>query len=183
MLETQVVTVPRDVTATPRRAERSLSMSPAAAPSPYRTAEPAPTISTRPSRKRNSTDRLLRSEARLLMVAGAGATIFCAILVIYLAAYARVTNLGLAQSSARVHLHQLKQENETLRAQLAQVQNPDRIVAHATTLGMMTSANQVCYITRDGQAVPANTNMGERLPGVTSSGANSVNIASASFGH
>ena len=182
MLETQVVTAPRDVTPTPRRAERSLYMSAAAAPSPYRTTEPSPEVA-RPSRKHSSADRLLQSEARLLMVAGAGATIFCAILVIYLAAYARVTNLGLAQSHARVHLSQLKQENETLRAQLAAAQNPARIVTQASALGMTSGAGQVCYISRDGSAVQANTNTGEPLSGVTSSGANSVNIASTSFGH
>ncbi|WP_301002407.1 hypothetical protein [Capsulimonas corticalis] len=180
------MTVPRSVASTPRRAERSLYISPAAAPSPYRTAESAP-ASVRPSQKRKSVDRLARSEARLMMAAGTCTTIFCAILVIYLAAYARVTNLGLAQSHARVQLRQLSQDNQTLRAQLAQVQSPDRIVAQAKSLGMTPGANQVCYIGQNGAAVQANSTTigqaGDQFPRVASSGANSVNIPSASFGH
>lgn len=202
MLETQVVTAPRGVVSTPRRAELSLTMSAATAPSIGLSAEPS---SARPAPNRKSVDRLARSEGRLMMAAAACTMIFCAVLVIYLAAYARVTNLGLSQSHARVELRALSQQNQILRAKLASMQSPDDIVKHAALLGMTPGTRPVCYIPPGGGAMQAaltpvaaqaawtpgvvampataNFDTADRSSRVASSGANSVNIASASLGH
>ncbi len=91
--------------------------------------------------------RLARSEARLLALAISGTALVCGLLVVYLAAYAHVTLLGIDQAQIRVAVRQKRLDNETLRADLAALQSPDRIAAAAQgTLGMTRAPRRVDYI-------------------------------------
>jgi hypothetical protein len=85
-------------------------------------------------------------------------SVFCGILVFYLASYAHITNLGLSQAHARVQLRQLKQDNEILREQNAQLESPDRILAAATALGMVEGQKRVCYVNIGQTGDPAAVN-------------------------
>ena len=91
-------------------------------------------------------NRLERSEARLLAVAITCSIALCAVLVLYLGAYAKVTSLGLSQAHGRVELRAQRFRNETLRAQCAALQNPNRIGAKAKAMGMVVETRHVCYI-------------------------------------
>ena len=108
------------------------------------------TIHAQPSRRaaarRSSRSRMVRSEARLLAFAVAGTALMCAVLVVYLAAYAHVSQLGLDQARARTRLHQARQDNDVLQAQLARLQSPARIVVAAQALGMTAAKRQATYL-------------------------------------
>jgi len=129
--------------------------------------------------------RLARSEARLMGIAVTSAVVVCALIVIYLAAYAHVTLLGIDQARARVQLRQDQQRNETLRATRDYLQSPDRVAAAATALGMTTRGDTpVQYIvsgsSRD--AVPANGNDSEPQQGINGGTTADIRTA-ASFDH
>jgi cell division protein FtsL len=90
--------------------------------------------------------RMSRNETRLLTTIICCALALSSLLVVYLAAYARVTMLGIDQAQMRSVLRQKRQNNETLRAQLADLQSPDRIAAGAARLGLTRDAKRTDYI-------------------------------------
>ena len=82
------------------------------------------------------TSRLARSEMRLMGLATACTAIVCGLLLLYLAAYAHVTQLGIAQAQARTQLHQNQLRNALLQAERNSLESPQRIEAAAAAQGM-----------------------------------------------
>lgn len=80
--------------------------------------------------------RLSRSEMRLMGLATASTAIACALLLVYLAAYAHVTQLGIEQAQAQAGLHRDQVRSELLMAQRNALESPQRIVAAAAAQGM-----------------------------------------------
>ena len=116
--------------------------------------------------------RLANSEGRLMAIAVVCTAVLCGILVLYLAAYARVTSLGIAQSQARTLLRQKRLENETLRAERDRLESPTRVLAAAAAQGMTRTKTPVIYITpgqarADTNAGGAGTNLGTTPPAFT----------------
>lgn len=128
---------PRPVTRTTRmpRTVGSAALAPervpAAAPEPIRRS---------PRLDRAAHARLARSEMRLMGLATICTAIVCGLLLLYLAAYAQVTRLGIAQADARVSLRQNRLQNEMLRAERDHLQSPATVIARATALGMTPRA-------------------------------------------
>ena len=111
-----------------------------------REAAPRPVPSARSAARRAGRSRMARSEARLLTVAVVGTALMCAVLVIYLAAYAHVSQLGLEQARARAQLRQARLLNDQLEAQVARLQSPTRVAAAAQAMGMAPASTPVTYI-------------------------------------
>ncbi len=102
------------------------------------------------------TSRLARSEMRLMGLATACTAVACALLLVYLAAYAHVTQLGIAQASARTLLHQNQVRNELLQAERNALECPQRIEAAAAAQGMTPrGATPVNYVTAQKEYVTA----------------------------
>ena len=74
----------------------------------------------------------------------------CAVLVIYLAAYAHVCQLGLEQSRARTQLRLARQQNDVLQAELARLQCPARVAARAEKMGMTVGTRHATYLSAAG---------------------------------
>lgn len=91
-------------------------------------------------------DRIARSEARLLTMAVTCTAVVCTLLVLYLAAYAHITQLGINQSQMRTALRQKRLDNETLKSTLAGLRNPDHVAAFALAKGMTRDPRRVDYI-------------------------------------
>lgn len=109
-------------------------------------AKPLPSVV--PVRARKAVvDRLAQQEARMLAGVVACASVVCGLLVIYLAAYAQVANLGIQMSKARVDLRTQRMKSETLQAQVAQASSPALIARAAVKNGMVLEhTEQICYI-------------------------------------
>ncbi len=127
--------------------------------------------------------RLSRSEMRLMGIATTCTAVVCTLLLLYLAAYARVTQLGIAQASARGHLHQAQLRNELLSAERNSLESPQRIVAAATAEGMTPrGATPVNYISAqkqyDGGKTASDWDQGNSSGGTTENSG-----AAASWGH
>lgn len=90
--------------------------------------------------------RLARSEARLLALAVMGTIVVCGLLVLYLAAYAHVSGLGMEQSRRQREWRAARQQNELLRASLAALQNPKSIASAARAQGMVKGGFGVDYL-------------------------------------
>ena len=130
--------------ASPRPGTPAPSKRPASSPAPART----------PRRGRALPDRMARSEARLLTMAVTCTAVVCALLVLYLAAYAHITSLGINQAAMRTALRQKRLENETLKATLAGLQNPDHVAAFALAKGMTRDPRRIDYIAPPPPASP-----------------------------
>ena len=124
-------------------------------------------------------DRLVRSEARLVTAAVACTAFVCLLLVVYLGAYAQVTSLGIQQSQYTKALRMARQQNELLSAHLAAARSPQHILAAAAKQGMEQPSGRVCYISS-----PTSDGMTHRAVGyqVASDGTNSKQY-STNFGH
>jgi len=120
----------------PRPGTSTPSARSASAPVPPRTARRAAKLP----------DRMARSEARLLTMAVTCTAVVCALLVLYLAAYAHITFLGINQATMRTALREKRLENETLKATLASLQNPDHVAAFALAKGMTRDPRRIDYI-------------------------------------
>ena len=83
------------------------------------------------------TSRLGRSEMRLMGLATTCTAIVCGLLLLYLAAYAHVSQLGYDQAEARVQLRQNQLQNESLRAERDHLQSRRHVIQEALALGMM----------------------------------------------
>ncbi|MGI4787391.1 MAG: hypothetical protein ACRYFS_00930 [Janthinobacterium lividum] len=131
--------------------------------------------------------RLGRSEMRLMGLATACTALVCAMLLLYLAAYAHVTQLGIEQAQARGQLRQNQIRNELLKAERNTLESPQRIVAAATMQGMTPrGATPVDYIAtqavrsgakQDGVEFASNWDQGNK------GGTTEDNRAAASFNH
>jgi len=113
-------------------------------PAPFFPPDPYKDVPRR--RAANSARWLNRSEAAVLTIGLACTMTVCCLLVVYLAAYARVDQLGINQSALRARLRQDKMDNEILRAEYASLLNPNRIAAGAQALKMVRGAQRVVYI-------------------------------------
>jgi len=98
--------------------------------------------------------RLSRSEMRLMGLATTCTAVVCALLLLYLAAYAQVTQLGIAQASARTELHRNQLRSELLQAERNALESPQRIIAATAVQGMVPRGRTpVNYIrSRSGEA-------------------------------
>lgn len=81
-------------------------------------------------------NRLSRSEMRLMGIATICTAVVCALLLLYLAAYAQVTQLGIAQAQARTELHRNQMRRQLLEAERNSLESPQRIEAAAAAEGM-----------------------------------------------
>jgi cell division protein FtsL len=120
---------------------------PAVAPVHPGRAVPRPAVPRRVARRTLVLSRLARSEARMLTVAVAVATLMCATLVIYLAAYAHVTYLGLEQAAAHRQLNQEISANHRLQVEQANLQDRGRIVNEALKMHMTLYTGPTTYVT------------------------------------
>jgi cell division protein FtsL len=101
--------------------------------------------------------RLARSEMRLMGLATACTGIVCALLLLYLAAYAHVTQLGIEQAQARGQLRQNQVRSELLQAERNSLESPQRIIAAAMAQGMTArGGTPVNYITANQNDVQQN---------------------------
>ena len=126
--------------------------------------------------------RLGRSEMRLMGLATASTAVVCALLLLYLAAYAHVTQLGIQQSQARVQLRQNQIRNELLQAERNSLESPQRIVAAAAAQGMTPrGATPIDYVAAQPAAVPQATTQYEAVQdgaGLAGAKQNDVEMAS-----
>ena len=83
----------------------------------------------------------------MLTLAVGVTALMCAVLVIYLAAYAHVTQLGLEQDDAHQQWIQAERENHLLQVQQAELQNPASIATRAAHLGMTLYTGPTIYVT------------------------------------
>jgi len=103
--------------------------------------------------------RLGRSEMRLMGLATTCTAIVCGLLVLYLAAYAHVSQLGYDQAQARTQLRQNQLQNESLRAERDRLQSRHHVIQEALVLGMTPRGETpVTYI----NARPARSGRGGR---------------------
>ena len=131
--------------------------------------------------------RLSRSEMRLMGLAMTCTAVVCALLLLYLAAYAHVTQLGIEQSQARGQLRQNQNRNEMLQAERNSLESPQRIVAAAAAQGMMPrGATPINYVA----ARPAHREAGQNGVEIASDWDQGSNVgttedsrAAASFHH
>lgn len=94
------------------------------------------------------TTRLGRSEMRLMGLATTCTAIVCGLLLLYLAAYAHVSQLGYDQAEARTRLRQYQLQNESLRAERDRLQSRRHVIQEALALGMTPrGATPISYIT------------------------------------
>lgn len=147
MLETKPQPMERTARMVARPSARASTAHAASAlPRPPARPELPPDPAPRSRRGSTADARLSRSEARLLTMAISCTVVVCALLVLYLAAYAHVTLLGMRQAKLRTELRQKRLENETLKATLAVSLNPDRVAERAADLGMTRDHKRVDYI-------------------------------------
>lgn len=116
------------------------------APSRPAVREGASCVPARARRPLSAAERMAKSEARLVTMAVACVVIVCGLLVVYLAAYAHITLLGIDQAQMRTSLKQKRNENETLKATLAALQSPDHVTAAALAMGMTCDHRHTYYI-------------------------------------
>lgn len=135
----------------PRSTARSASN---AVPSMPAISTKSGSISAKPVRT-GVKDRLAQQEAKLLAGLVACTSIVCGLLVIYLAAYARVASLGLQMSQARVELRSQRLLGESLRAQVAWASSPARISKAAENNHMVLQHTvRICYVDPADQTPP-----------------------------
>lgn len=139
------------------------------APARERVAAEEPVRRALPSAR---SSRLSRSEMRLMGVATACTAVVCALLLLYLAAYAQVTQLGIDQSTARTELHRNQMRRQLLEAERNALESPQRITAAAIAEGMVprgrTSVDYIAARPADyGAARPAENAQRNRIGGTT----------------
>jgi cell division protein FtsL len=116
------------------------------APLPERDARAAERMARQAVNGRSREQRMVRSEARLLAWTVAAAVVVCSLLVVYVAAYARVSALNIEQNKMRAAYRAKWQENQLLKAQEANLKSPYRIDESAKRLGLVMSRQGAHYI-------------------------------------
>jgi cell division protein FtsB len=131
--------------------------------------------------------RLGRSEMRLMGLATTCTAIVCGLLLLYLAAYAHVSQLGYNQAQARVQLRQNQLTNESLRAERDRLQSRHYVIQQALAQGMAPrGATPIRYITaqtRPGDQSRADVRMAEGSEQDSNSGATADSNQQPSFDH
>ena len=131
--------------------------------------------------------RLSRSEMRLMGLATTCTAVVCALLILYLAAYAQVTQLGIAQASARTELHRNQLRSQLLQAERNSLESPQRITAAAAAQGMVprgrTPVNYVRNQVIRSHVQEANTHSAAESSLGDSGGTTEDSRAAAPFGH
>jgi len=155
MLETRTPT-------NPNRTRRLEALPRGARPAEARTARPAArpvsvgntALESAPERpqpraaSKPRMSRLGRSEMRLMGLATTCTAIVCGLLLLYLAAYAHVSQLGYDQAEARTLLRRNQLQNESLRAERDRLQSRRRVLQAAVALGMTPrGATPISYVT------------------------------------
>ena len=129
--------------------------------------------------------RLSRSEMRLMGLATTCTAVVCALLLLYLAAYAQVTQLGIAQASARTELHRNQLRSQLLQAERNSLESPQRITAAAAKQGMVprgrTPVNYIRNHVQEANTQDAGTTGGGSLG--DSGGTTEDSRAAAPIGH
>jgi len=134
----------------------SSNLSAGASPRPREAARTLPPAGRGAAARADGRSRLARSEARLLALAVTATALMCAVLVVYLAAYARVQQIGLEQTQALSERHRLTLEHDQLQKQLADLQCPARVARAAQAQGMTQGGVAAKYINAsDGAAQTA----------------------------
>ncbi len=142
----------------------------------YAQPDPGPTL--RPAHLPRQ-GRLGRSEMRLMGLATTCTAVVCGLLLLYLAAYANVTQLGISQAQARSAVRASRLKNEMLRAERDRLQSPERVTVAAEKQGMAPrGATPVTYI-----ATGRQTGRGLDGPQRNYGGKTADSLAAASFGH
>jgi len=143
----------------------------------------APHTASRPVSKPRPS-RLGRSEMRLMGVATVCTAVVCGLLLLYLAAYAQVTRLGIAQAQARADLRDNRLKNMMLRAECDGLESPQHVIKAATLLGMTPRGSiPIRYIAAPGvsnHGANSDWNGGERG---TNGGTTADSSAATSFNH
>ncbi len=125
-------------------------------------------------------NRLSRSEMRLMGIATICTAVVCALLLLYLAAYAEVTQLGIAQAAARTELHRNQMRRQLLEAERNALESPQRITAAAIVQGMTPRGRTpVDYVA----AQPAVNAHESDLQGNSAGGTTQDSRTAAPFGH
>ena len=126
---------------------------------------------------------------RLMGLATVCTAVVCGLLLLYLAAYAHVTRLGIDQANARGQLRRNQLQNEMLQAERDRLQSPHRVIAAATALGMTErGSTPVEYIST--AFLPAKNGGADRIASVgegadqgTNGGTTADSSTAASFDH
>lgn len=177
----------------PRLSARSARSQTQAAPAREHLADP-PVRRALPSAQ---SSRLSRSEMRLMGAATACMVVACALLLLYLAAYAQVTQLGIAQAAARTDLHRSQLRSQLLQAERNALESPQRITAAAAAQGMVPRGRTpVDYVavrrmtterqnasTQENASTQVNTSTQEADAQGNRSGTTEDSRAAAPFGH
>lgn len=144
-------------------------------------AQVAPSPAGRPaSLPRQS--RLGRSEMRLMGIATTCTAVVCGLLLLYLAAYAHVTQLGIDQAQARAQLRDNRLKNMMLRAECDGLESPGHVIAAATRLGMTPrGSTRIEYISLPKKG--SHEASGSRGEQETNGGTTADSSAAASFNH
>jgi len=90
--------------------------------------------------------------------------VVCGLLLVYLAAYAHVTRLGIDQAGARGQLRRNRLQNEMLQAERDRLQSPSRIIGAATALGMTERGSIKVEYVPQANSLPANFSPANSLP-------------------
>ena len=91
-------------------------------------------------------------------IATACTAVACALLLLYLAAYAQVTQLGIAQAAARTELHRNQMRRQLLEAERDSLESPQRIEAAAAAEGMVPRGRTpINYIAAQGNSTGGTT--------------------------
>ena len=128
---------------------------------------PRPTPVARPN-------RLGRSEMRLMGLATTSTAVVCGLLLLYLAAYAHVTRLGIDQADARGQLRRNQLQNEMLRAERDHLQSPQWVIPQALSHGMtVRGSTPVEYVVSTaslpGKNLPGKNGGADRIASLNSS--------------
>lgn len=141
----------------------------------------APARRALPSARSN---RLSRSEMRLMGIATVCTAVVCALLLLYLAAYAQVTQLGIAQAGARTELHRNRMRRQLLEAERNFLESPQRITAAAAAAGMVPRGRTpVNYLAAPQHGKAVQEVQEASTQGNSSGGKTENSRAAASFGH
>jgi len=128
-------------------------------------------------------NRLGRSEMRLMGLASVCTAVVCGLLLLYLAAYAQVTRLGIAQANARGQLRRNLMQNEMLQAERDRLQSPHRVIAAAMALGMTERGSVPIEYLSDGHGSVTRIDVGDGADQGNHGGTTADSSAAASLHH
>jgi len=120
---------------------------------------------------------------RLMGLASVCTAVVCGLLLLYLAAYAQVTRLGIAQANARGQLRRNLMQNEMLQAERDRLQSPHRVIAAAMALGMTERGSVPIEYLSDGHGSVTRIDVGDGADQGNHGGTTADSSAAASLHH